>query len=166
MSYLRPRIGKENEKPGERDPSRNDLEKLPGIGMNEVKVGETGAIAFTERPFDPFAHDIDPDAELIGVSGSVGRQVMSMSAADFPSERCRRSQKGAKVLNQFVPTLFHALAVFGRACCQPERDRSGIHLDRLPSPSRGQLHHKYTDICRINSTDPAGLPQGQRFDLG
>ena len=134
MSRLRPRIGKEDKEAVEGNAGRNDFEEQPGLGMKKVEIGQARAVAFPQRSFDTLTHNIDPDAELIGMSFRIGGQVMPMSAADLPRERQRLAQEGAELLPKIEPALRHALAIFDRTGGKPGLGVGGVHPTHVPHP--------------------------------
>ena len=64
MPNLWPRVGKQYEDLGDFRARRNGAEKKAGLGVNEVEVGESGAVALPRRAGYSVAHDINPQANL------------------------------------------------------------------------------------------------------
>ena len=86
VAQFGPRVGKEDEKAGKGRIGREHLEEEPGLGVDEMKVGEAGAVPFAEGAADAFADDVDADAQFVGVGLGVGGQEVSVATADFPGE--------------------------------------------------------------------------------
>ena len=87
MAALGPRVGKEEIDRGKAGAGRQGIEKIAGIGLDELEIFELSTIAFPQPAIDPIFADIDPDAYLGRMGGSVSRQKVAMSTADFPDKR-------------------------------------------------------------------------------
>ena len=86
MPALWPRIGKQNKDGGEGRVSRERIKKVEGIGANEVKIGQLGAVALANPSFDSIQTDIHSDAEVRGMSRGIGREKVTVSTANLPDK--------------------------------------------------------------------------------
>ncbi len=87
VTELRPRVGKEHKYTGQAHCGGQQLKEESGLGVDEVEIGQFGAITFLGRTTDALAHDVDTDAELVGMCLGVGREKMAVAAANFPHQR-------------------------------------------------------------------------------
>lgn len=83
--------------------------------MNKVEIRKGGAVAFSEGPIDPFADNVDADAEFGRVGLRIGGQEMAVSTADLPSEPSLRCEDLSVTRAQVASARLHEFKILGGA---------------------------------------------------
>ena len=83
--------------------------------MNKVEIGEAGAVSLSLCPLDPFADDVDPDAEFGWVRVGIGRKEMAVSTADLPGEPSVRCEDLGVTRAQVASSRRHQFKILGGA---------------------------------------------------
>ncbi len=105
VPQLGPGVGKENEQRADLRMGRQYLKKEPGFRLDEMEVGQLRTIAFSDRPLDPFANQVDAHALLITMGRGIGGEEMPMSAAHLENERAPRRKNSGELLLEGKSTL-------------------------------------------------------------
>ncbi len=84
MTQLGPRVRKQHKKTRKRRLDRKCFEEETCFGVDKVEIGQLGPVAFPGGSTYSFADDVDPDANLVGMSVSIGGEEMAVAAANFP----------------------------------------------------------------------------------
>lgn len=116
MAELGPRIGKKDKNIRKARCRRQGVEKKSGFRLEEVQIGQPGAVALPNRPRDAIRGQIDAHAEFFRMRLRICRQKMPVSAADFPDEGTLLGRKYLfeRGLERFA-SLRETLAMFDRA---------------------------------------------------
>ncbi len=108
MAAFGPGIGEKHDDRAENDAGRQGGEKIMRLGMKKLEIGQLGPIALAGGARDPLADEIDPDAPFAGMRRRVGREKMSVAAADLTHQardgrqhaRQRRAQVGTALRDE------------------------------------------------------------------
>ncbi len=95
VTFFRPRVGKQNPEFVEGNTGGQRINQLAGLGLDEMAVGELGALCLALRAPDPVADHIHADTEGLGKFRGVVREEVAVPAADLESDgRCARDERG------------------------------------------------------------------------
>jgi len=103
VSELWPRIGKQDEQVRKRGAGWKRFKEETRFRVQEMKIGQFGAVAFAICARNPFTNEIDTDAKLGGMGLSIGSKKMTVTAADFPDEAGRGGKDSTKMLAEIFP---------------------------------------------------------------
>ncbi len=132
VSDFRPRVREKYEQFGRTCVDRQRFQKHPSFRMDEMKVLEFRAVAFTEGSLNAFANDIEPNAEFPRVRFGECSEEVTVSTPEFQCDLGRRGEKLTAYGAQCLCALFYPNLVLKFPPGNRMKSHDSVHL---PVPS-------------------------------